>query len=100
MPTLTLKPTHKPIKYYYAALDRFANLGVAHETAVRAAFQDLLQHCARQAGWTLVPEHAINPRRGRRIIIDGFMARSVEEIPPTAPQAFAEDVHENAGCEK
>ena len=54
-----------------SAFDQFANLGVTHETAVRAAFQTLLQHCARQAGWTLVPEHAVNPRRGRRIVDDG-----------------------------
>ena len=48
MPTLNLKPTHKSVKTYYAALDQFAQLGVTHETAVRAAFQTLLEHCARQ----------------------------------------------------
>ena len=42
MPTLNLKPTHKPIKSYYAAIDQFAQIGVTHETAVRAAFQDLI----------------------------------------------------------
>ena len=73
MPTLNLKPTHKPIKAYYAALDRFARLGVTHETAVRAAFQSLLETCARQAGWTLVPEFALNTRRGKRIVVDGAL---------------------------
>ena len=43
MPTLNLKPTHKSVKSYYAALDRFAQLGVTHESAVRAAFQTLLE---------------------------------------------------------
>ena len=73
MPPLNLKPTHKPVKSYYAALDRFAQLGITHETAVRAAFQDLLQLCARQCGWTLVPEHAINTRRDKRIVVDGAL---------------------------
>ena len=61
MSTLNLKPTHKPVKDYYAALERFAQLGVRHESAVRAAFQTLLESCARQCGWTLVPEYAISP---------------------------------------
>ena len=73
MPTLNLKPTHKPVKSYYAALEQFARLGVKHETAVRAAFQTLLEHCARQCGWTLVPEHAISPQRNRRIVVDGAL---------------------------
>ena len=63
MPTPNLKPTHKSVKDYYAALERFAQLGVRHESAVRAAFQTPLEQCARQRGWTLVPEHAISPRR-------------------------------------
>ena len=73
MPTLNLKPTHKPVKSYYAALDQFAQLGITHETAVRAAFQALLEHCARQRGWTLVPEHAISTRRAKRIVVDGAL---------------------------
>ena len=73
MPTVNLKPTHKPVKSYYAALDQFAQLGITHETAVRAAFQSLLEHCARQCGWTLVPEHAVNTRRAKRIVVDGAL---------------------------
>lgn len=57
----------------YTALDRFAHLGITHKTAVRAAFQTLLKHCAPQADWTLVPEHAVNPRRGQRTIVDGAL---------------------------
>ena len=70
MPTLNLKLTHKPVKSYYAALDQFAQLGITHKTAVRPAFQSLLEHCASQCGWTLVPEHAISTRRDKRIIVD------------------------------
>ncbi len=73
MPTLNLKPTHKSVKSYYAALERFAQLGVTHESAVRAAFQTLLETCARQCGWTLVPEFAISPQRNKRIVVDGAL---------------------------
>ena len=73
MTALNLKPTHRPIKSYYAALNQFTHLNVTHETAVRTAFQTLLEHCARQCRWTLVPEHALNPRRGKRIVIDGAL---------------------------
>ena len=59
MPTLT----HRPINSYFAAFDRFAHHNITYETVVRAAFQALLKHCARQACWTLVPEHAASPRR-------------------------------------
>ena len=72
MPTLNLKPTHKPIKNYYTALDQFNRLGVTHETAVRSAFQSLLQHYGRKLKWTLVPEYPIN-RQKRRIVVDGAL---------------------------
>ena len=49
---------------YYDALAKFAKLGVKHETAVRSAFQELLEHCARQFDWKLVPEYAIK-RKGK-----------------------------------
>ena len=56
MQRLELKATHKPVQNYYAALRQFDDLGVTHETAVRSAFQGLLDHCARQHNWTLVAE--------------------------------------------
>lgn len=37
MSALELKPTHKPVQIYYAALRQFDDLGVTHETAVRFA---------------------------------------------------------------
>ena len=96
MPTLNLKPTHKSVKDYYAALDRFANLGVTHETAVRAAFQTFLEHCARQCGWTLVPEHALNPRRGKRIVIDGAL---IDDFRLTHGYWEAKDIHDDLPTE-
>ena len=59
MQRLELKATHKPVQNYYAALRQFDDLGVTHETAVRSAFQGLLDHCVRQHDWTLVPEWAM-----------------------------------------
>lgn len=64
MPSLNLKPTHKQVAAYYASLAKFAKLGVKHETAVRSAFQELLEHCARQFDWKLVPEYRIK-RKGQ-----------------------------------
>jgi hypothetical protein len=63
MRTLDLKPTHKPVQNYYAPLRQFDDLGVTHETAVRSAFQGLLDHCAGQHDWTLVPEWEIRSPR-------------------------------------
>ncbi len=73
MPTLNLKPTHKPVRAYYESLGRFGRIGVTHETAVRSAFQSLLESCARQVDWTLVPERAIALRRNKRIVVDGAL---------------------------
>jgi len=64
MEKLNLKRTHKPVEAYYAALEQFKSLHVSHESAVRGAFQNLLEACARQFKWTLVAEWPIK-RAGR-----------------------------------
>jgi predicted helicase len=61
---INLKPSHKAVTTYYEALAQFEKLGVKHESAVRSAFQELLEHCARQFDWKLVPEYAIK-RKGK-----------------------------------
>ena len=71
--TLNLRPTHKIIRDYYNALDQFDRVGATHEGAVRSAFQSLLQGCARQFDWTLVPEHSMTVRQNRRIVVDGAL---------------------------
>ena len=96
MPTLNLKPTHKPVKTYYAALDQFAKLGVTHETAVRAAFQTLLEHCARQCKWTLVPEYGMSTGRGKRIVVDGAL---VDDFRLTHGYWEAKDIHDDLPAE-
>ena len=63
MPSLNLKPTHAPVKKYYATLERFARGHFDKEGNIRGAFEDLLKHCARQYDWTLIPEYSI-PRKG------------------------------------
>jgi predicted helicase len=73
MPTLELRPTHKPVQDYYAALRQFNDLGVSHETAVRSAFHGLLDHCARQHDWTLVPEWEIRRPRQHPLRVDGAL---------------------------
>jgi hypothetical protein len=77
MSNFKLKPTHAPVKNYYATLARFAQGRFDNEGNIRGAFEDLLKNCARQFDWTLVPEYAI-PRTGRNplkvdaAILDAF----------------------------
>lgn len=71
MPSLALKPTHKAVTQYYDDLQKFADLGIAHESAVRSAFQELLEHCARQFDWKLVPEYALKRKGQAPAKIDG-----------------------------
>ena len=71
MERLNLKPTHKPVQNYYEALRQFKTIGVAHEGAVRSAFQTLLDHCGRQFRWKLVPEWQIKRNHGHPLRVDG-----------------------------
>ena len=69
---LNIKPTHKPIKIYYAELKEYERLGEQNEGTVRAAFQGLLQHYCYQSNLTLLCEktHALptNKRDSNRHI--------------------------------
>ncbi len=96
MPTLNLKPTHKSVKTYYAALHQFDKLDVTHETAVRGAFQALLEHCARQCKWTLVPEYGVSTGRGKRIVVDGAL---VDDFRLTHGYWEAKDIHDDLPAE-
>ena len=66
----SVKPTHKAIKTYYAALEAYADQSVEHEGAVRSAFQNLLADTGRKVGWTLIPELSLDAN-GRSIRPDG-----------------------------
>lgn len=71
MPTLELRPTHKPVVTHYDNLAKFDQLGIKHEGAVRSAFQELLDHCGRQFDWKLVPEYRSKGKAGNQIAVDG-----------------------------
>ena len=66
-----IKPTHKPIKNYYAELKEYDSIGAEHEGAVRTAFQNLLQHYCRQADLILVCEKTHYTPEQKRIKPDG-----------------------------
>ena len=42
---MNLKPTHKPVREYYAALEQFDQLGVMHEIAAPSVYIGLLGVC-------------------------------------------------------
>ena len=68
---LNIKPTHKPIKTYYAELDKVTHLGAQHEGAVRVPFQNLLQHYCAQRNLTLICEKTRTTPNGNHIRLDG-----------------------------
>ena len=99
MTSLNIKPTHKPIEDYYDALDQLDQLGFTHETAVRSAFQSLLQHYGQKLKWTLVPEHSMTPLirgargvKNKRIVIDGAL---VDSFQLSHGYWEAKDIHDN-----
>src|ERR1051325_11151849 len=82
MRTLSLKPNHKKVATYQESLSAFAQLGVTHESAVRAAFQALLEDCTalvnkgRADKWKLVPEYSLKTKAGAKITPDGALLDS------------------------
>ncbi len=71
MPKLRLKPTHKPIRDYYATLQAYDHHDIRHEGAVSSPFEALLHVCARQLKATLIPQYQMHAPNGNRIVIDG-----------------------------
>jgi hypothetical protein len=77
--TLSLKPNHKRIAAYHESLAEFGKLAVKHESAVRAAFQGLLEDCTalvnkgREDKWKLVPEFSLKTKSGAKITPDGVL---------------------------
>ena len=99
MTSLNIKPTHKPIEDYYEVLDQFDRLGFTHETAVRSAFQSLLQHYGQKLKWTLVPEHSMTPLirgargvKNKRIVVDGAL---IDSFQLSHGYWEAKDIHDN-----
>ena len=73
MPKLNLKPTHKPIRDYYATLQQYDRHNATHEGAVSNPFAFLLDTCAKQFNATLIPQYAMRSSEGNRIVIDGVV---------------------------
>ena len=99
---LNIKPTHKPIKNYYAELKQFTKLGAQHEGAVRVAFQTLLQYYCGQRNLTLICEKTRTTPNGNHIRIDGEIVTDfglifghweakdlLDDLPAEAQQKFA-----------
>jgi hypothetical protein len=70
---LSLRPTHKAVTTYYDALAKFKKIGIRHETAVRSAFQELLEQCARQFDWKVVPEYPLKRKGKADAKVDGAL---------------------------
>lgn len=68
-----LKPTHAPVKAYYEAVERFGRGKFDNEGNIRGAFERLLEHCARKAGWTLVPEYKVARKDQHPAFVDGAL---------------------------
>ena len=70
--TTVIKPTHKAIQRYYAALQTYSEHGVKHEGALETAFQRLLADTATAHGWTLIPKQNLKVGK-KNLIPDGTM---------------------------
>jgi len=71
MSLFPLKPTHAPVKNYYAALAQFHLHGHTTEGNTRSAFADLLKRCAAPYGWHLVEEFQFKGTTGKDLRADG-----------------------------
>jgi predicted helicase len=77
MSNFKLKPTHAPVKEYYATLERFGRGKFDNEGNIRRAFETLIEQCARPFEWIAVPEYPISrtgktPLRVDAAILDAF----------------------------
>ena len=79
-PASKVKPTHKAVKSYYAALASYADQSVEHEGALRSAFQNLLSETGRNVGWTLIPELSLDAN-GHQIRPDGTFRAQASPRP-------------------
>lgn len=70
---LDIKPSHKPIKNYYAALAIYSKNGVTKETSVRGAFADLLSYYAKKLKWSLTEEYGITLANKNKGSVDGAL---------------------------
>jgi len=67
-----IKPTHKAIQAYYAALQTYKEYEVRNEGALETAFQRLLADTGRTHGWTLLPKQPFK-KGSKTIVPDGTL---------------------------
>jgi predicted helicase len=68
-----LKPTHRAVRGYYLTLAQFANVGARHESAIRAAFDQLIEAGAGPLKWTLVREYELRRKGESSLRLDGAL---------------------------
>ena len=73
MSVFPLKPSHAPVKAYFAALAQFQLHGHITEGNTRSAFADLLKPCARAYGWHLVEEYQFKGTAKQSLRADGAL---------------------------
>ena len=71
MEKLNLKPTHKPIRDYYEALEQYDQHALTNEGTVSNSFALLLDICAKKVNATFAPQYPMRTKEGKRIFIDG-----------------------------
>jgi predicted helicase len=77
MSLFPLKPTHKPVLAYYAALAQFQQHGHTTEGNTRSAFADLLKKCASPYDWHLVEEYQFKGTNKQPLRADGALVDSL-----------------------
>src|SRR5271156_3198196 len=93
MSTLQLKPTHAPVKAYYETLPRFGRLDFDNEGNLRRSFEALLEKCARQFDWIVIPHYpqrSTSPSRRCRVLDAFNLPRGYWEAKDTKDDLEAE----------
>ena len=96
MSLFSLKPTHAPVKAYYAALARFQQHGHTTEGNTRSAFADLLKRCCNPYDFHLVEEFQFKgvnkqPLRADGALVDKFtLQHGIWEAKDTADDLAVE----------
>lgn len=75
MTTLSLKPTDRAIRKYYADIAEKRQLHLLHEGSVAPAFADLLGDCARRLGYTLNEQFTQGNLRFDGVILTSYRLR-------------------------
>ncbi|HDY88812.1 MAG TPA: DNA helicase, partial [bacterium] len=87
----SLKTTHKPVKDYYSALDKYVQLGFEHEGAVKNAFANLLRLVAKKFGYTLIEEYKVG-KNGKHVFVDGAL---IDDFKLSHGYWEAKDTHDD-----